>query len=180
MIIRSRQDVRSQIIELKRLLVSAIADEQKLYQRYSDADGEANRWKKRAEIAVGKGADDLAMGALARANQYASRAAEFERQYLEQKGYVERLKARLRALETGVGEPTSIVAGCSKRAEIALEALERMERREERAREQRAMFAAIAELERDELAEKLAALEQEDQLERQLIELKRRLGVLKG
>lgn len=179
MINRSRQDIRSRIIELKRHLVAAMADEQKLYQRYSDADGEANRWRQRADLAVVKGADDLARGALARANHHAARAAQFERQYLEQKGYVERVKTRLRALETGVEEEPLAAVRLPDTAEIEM-ALARLERQEERAREQRAMIAARAELERDELAEKLAALEQEDRLERQLAELKRRLGKRQG
>ena len=91
MINRSRQDIRSRIIELKRHLVAAMADEQKLYQRYADAGSEADRWRQRAELAVDKGGR-LARGALARANHFAARAAQFEQQYLEQKGYVERMK----------------------------------------------------------------------------------------
>ncbi|MGI5836023.1 MAG: PspA/IM30 family protein [Chloroflexota bacterium] len=176
MINRSRQDIRSRIIELKRHLVAAMADEQKLYQRCTDAGSEASRWRQRAELAVDKGEDALARGALARANHFAARAAQFEQQYLEQKGYVERMKARLRALEAGVvvEEPVAVVQ-LPDVSELEKNA-ERLEQMEERAREQRAMLAAWAELERDELSEKLAALEREDQLERQLAELKQRLG----
>ncbi len=175
MIDRGRQEIRSRTLELRRHLVTAMADEQRLYQRYSEASRESARWRQRAELAVSKGMDDLARGALARSNEHAARAAEFERQYLEQKGYVERMKARLRELEAGRGlAPTPAVAPPDV---VELERnLARLERQAERAREQRALLAAWAELERDELAEKLAALEREDQLERQLAELKQRLG----
>lgn len=175
MINRSHQDIRSQIVELKRHLIAAMADEQKLYQRHSDANSEAARWRERAELAVGKGMNDLARSALARASEWAARAADFERQYLEQKGYVEQMKARLRALETGVLERPPTTASPPDTLELE-RTLARLERQEERTREERARLAAWAELERDELAEKLAALEREDQLERQLAELKQRLG----
>lgn len=175
MINRSRRDIRSQIVELKRHLVAAMADEQKLYQRYADAGSEANRWRQRAELAVGRGVDDLARGALARANQFDANAAQFEQQYLEQKRYVERMKARLRALESGVMEEPLEAVRLPDVAELERN-LAHLEQQEERAREQRARFAAWAELERDELSEKLAALEREDQLERQLSELKSKMG----
>lgn len=168
-------EIRSQLTELKRLLVAAMADEQRLYQRHSEANREAERWRQRAELAVGRGSDDLARAALARSNGFRDRAAEFHRQYLEQKGYVERMKVRLLELEArGLERPVPLLR--APQVERLERSLAQLERWEGRAREERAMLAAWAELERDELAEKLAALEQETQLEQQLAELKRKLG----
>src|SRR5665811_274996 len=99
--IHSGYETRSQLPELKRHLAAAVADEQRLYQRYFEADREAGRWRRRAELAVSRRDDDLARGALGRANRYAAHAEEHHRQYLEQKGYIESMKVRLRDLEVG-------------------------------------------------------------------------------
>jgi phage shock protein A len=175
MIDRSQQDVRSRLTDLKRRLVAAVADEQRLYQRHSEANREADRWRQRAELAAGRGADDLARAALERARRHASVSLQFHEQYLEQKGYVERLKGRLLETERRIRERPATVT-----RPIDTEKLERslahLERWEERLREERARLAAMAELERDEVEEKLAALEREAQLEQQLAELKRKLG----
>lgn len=168
-------ETRSQLTELKRHLSAAVADEQRLYQRYSEANREASRWRQRAELAVSKGDDGLARGALERANRYAAHAEEYRRQYLEQKGYTERMKGRLRDLEAGA-RPRPVVLPLPPVPLETERSLRRLEQLEERARDERARLAAWLELERDDLAERLAALEREDQLERQLEELKQRQG----
>lgn len=169
------QDVRSQLIELRGFLARAITDEQKLYQRYSESLREADRWRRRSELAVGKGANDLARNALERMDRYSARAAEHYEQYLEQKGYVERMKQRLRALEIQAqsGSPVAPRGADMWRIEGGLA---RLAEQGERASDERRRLAAWAEMERDELAEKLAKLERETQLEQQLDELKRKLG----
>jgi phage shock protein A len=168
-------ETRSQLTELKRHLATAVADEQRLYQRYFEADQEAGRWRRRAEFAVSRGEDGLARGALERANRHAANAEEHRRGYLEQKQYVESMKGRLRDLEIGV-PPRRVVLLPPPSPLEAERSLRRLEQLEERAWEERARLAAWLELERDELAERIAALEREDQLERQLAELKRKLG----
>ncbi len=175
-------EIRSQLTEVRRLLVAAMVDEQRLYQHQVEAGREADRWKRRAELALGRGDEDLARAALARSIDHDARASQFQQQYLEQKSYVEGMKTRLRAMESGEAmRPSPAAAGPSAAAARAGAAeLERniaqLERWEDRAMEERARLAAWAEMERDELAEKLEALEREEQLARQLAELKQRLG----
>ncbi len=173
------QDVRSRLVELRRLLAASMTDEQRLYQRQVEEDREADRWRRRAELAAGKGEDDLSRGALERAGRHAARAAELRIQYLRQKEYVEGMKARLMDLETRARALPSVVSPPADTFRLE-RTLTRLQRQEERAQEQRARLAAYAELERDEVAEKLAALEREAQLERQLVELKTRLGIGDG
>lgn len=169
------QDARSQLQEFKRQMVAQMGAEQRIYQRYMEADREADRWRHRAELAVGRGDGDLARAALARSARHEADAAEFRRQYLEQKGYVEQMKSQLLSLES---RPAGVPARATRPLDLAR--LERnlleLERQQERAAEQRARAAAWAELERDELSEKLDALERTDRLERQLAEMKERLG----
>lgn len=171
----SNLEVRSQLMELKRLLVASMGDEQRLYQRSAGADREADRWRKRAELALARGSEELARAALARSNEESAKAEGYRRQYLEQKEYIQGMKRRLVEVESRARQqpvPSLRPAGITE-----LEgSLAQLERHEERAREWRATLAAYAELERDELSEKLAAMEQEDQLERQLAEMKAQLG----
>lgn len=169
-------DVRSRLVELRRLLAASIADEQRLYQRQIEEDRDADRWMRRAEMAASKGEGDLSRGALERADRHAARAAELRIQYLQQKEYVEGMKARLMALEMRVRALPSAVSLPVDTTRLE-RTLSRLQRQEERAREERARLAAFAELERDEVAEKLATMEREVQLERQLAELKSKLGV---
>lgn len=170
------REVRSRLVELKQLLGASIADEQRLYQQQVEEDREADRWRQRAELAARKGEDDLSRGALERAGRHAAKAADLRVQYLQQKEFVEGMKARLMSLEARARALPSAVS-----PPVDTTRLERttghLQRQEERAQEERARLAAYAELERDEVAEKLAAMEREAQLERQLAELKQRLGV---
>src|SRR6185312_16998306 len=59
-------DMHNQLIQVKTQVAAAMADEQKLYQRYTDAQNQANDWQHKAELAVQKGDDDLAKQALQR------------------------------------------------------------------------------------------------------------------
>lgn len=171
---RNGEGVRSQLIELRRLLSGAMADEQRLYQRHLDSTREAERWRSRAGLAAERGEDELAKGALARASRADSRAAQYQGHYLEQKEYVERMKRRLLELESG-GYPVRAGGRAPDAAEVE-KSLLWLRAETERLRDERARLAAWAELERDELAEKLSALEREDQVERQLAELKAKLA----
>ncbi len=168
------QDARSQGADLKRRLVAAIADEQRLYHRYNEATREAARWAARADLAHAHGSEELSRAALGRSRRHESEAVRYHQEYLEQKAHVERMKTRLMELESGI-----VGGGRLGVQAVGFPGLEpnlsRTRRFEERAREERARLAAQAELERDELAEKLTALEREDRLERELAELKRKL-----
>ncbi len=167
-------DIRSQLVDLKRHLVAVMADEQRLYQRHVEATREAERWRRRAELAVYRGIDDLSRAALERSQKHSAEASRYYQEYLEQKEYVERMKARLLDLEIRAREGPTF----SRPVDISPveRSLAHLDRWEDRAREARARLAARAELERDEVAEKLAALERESQLEQQLADLKRKLG----
>lgn len=173
---REIEDVRYSLPELRRMLAASMADEQRLYQRHTEEQHEAERWRVRAELAVARGADDLARGALERAGHHAARSVEHHSYYLDQKAYVEDMKTRLLGLEIRARSRPSSLQGTVDFGKVE-RTLARLHQQEERAAEERSRLVALAELERDEVAEELAALEREDRLERQLAELKQRLGV---
>src|SRR5690242_14929663 len=82
-------DMHNQLIQVKTQVAAAMADEQKLYQRYQDAQNQSNEWQHKAELAVSKGEDDLAKEALSRRNSFQETADGFKAQYDEQKKEVE-------------------------------------------------------------------------------------------
>ncbi len=142
-------DMQNQLIQVKTQVAAAIADEQKLYQRYLQNQDLADEWQKKAELAVTKGEDELAKQALQRRNSYQSTADGFKAQYEEQKQQVEILKSALEKLEAKIDEAErkkDLLIARSRRAEAeqkihetmagigkagALEGFERMEEKVE-------------------------------------------------
>ena len=183
-------DMQNQLIQVKTQVAAAIADEQKLYQRYLQNQEEADNWQKKAELAVSKGQDDLAKQALQRRNSFQSVADGFKAQYEEQKQQVEVLKSALEKLELKLEEAErkkDLLIARSRRADAERQihdtlagigqggALEGFERMEEKVQEKEARARAAAELDTDTLEDKFAALEKEGDVDKQLEELKAKL-----
>ncbi|MGE5620491.1 MAG: PspA/IM30 family protein [Sphingomonadaceae bacterium] len=183
-------DMQNQLIQVKTQVAAAIADEQKLYQRYLQNQEQAEEWQKKAELAVSKGEDELAKQALQRRNSYQSTADGFKVQYEDQKQQVEVLKNALQKLEAKLDEAErkkDLLIARSRRAEAERKihetiagigeagAMEGFERMEEKVLEKEARAKAAVELGTDSLEEKFAALEKEADLDSQLAELKAKL-----
>ncbi len=183
-------DMHNQLIQVKTQVAAAMADQQKLYQRYMDAQNQANDWQHKAELAVQKNEDELAKQALQRRNSFQETADGFKAQYEEQKKEVDILKDSLSKLEAKIQEAETKKDLLIARAHVAdtqtmvhatadrlhdASAFEGFERMEDKVREKEAMAAASAELERDPLEDKFAALENTDDLDRQLAELKEKV-----
>src|SRR5437899_1389725 len=180
-------DMHNQLIQVKTQVAAAMADQQKLYQRYMDAQNQATDWQHKAELAVQKSEDDLAKQALQRRNSFQETADGFKAQYDEQKKEVDILKDSLSKLEAKIQEAETKKDLLIARAHVAdtqqmvhdttdrlhdASAFEGFERMEDKVRQKEAMAAASAELERDPLEDKFAELEKTDDLDRQLAELK--------
>jgi phage shock protein A len=185
------QDMENQLISVRTQVAAAIADEQRLKERWQEAERNAAEWQRKAELAVQKGDDDLAREALARRNTYAQTAAGFREQYEEQARQVEQLKDALEKLESKLNEARTkrdLLIARSRRAKAERQISETMarvdtsgvtgafERIEEKVRAEEARAKALSSLDRDTLDERFAQLEQESELDRQLAELKRQLG----
>lgn len=180
-------DMHNQLIQVKTQVAAAMADEQKLYQRYMDAQNQANDWQHKAELAVQKNDDELAKQALQRRNSFQETADGFKAQYDEQKKEVDVLKGSLTQLEGKIQEAETKKDLLIARAHVADtqnmvhattdrlndgSAFDGFERMEDKVRQKEAMASASAELEKDPLEDKFAALEKNDDLDRQLAELK--------
>src|SRR5919206_382370 len=64
-------DMSGQVVDVKRQVATAIAEEKRTRTRYERAQREVDEWQRRAELAIDKGDDALAREALARRNSQA-------------------------------------------------------------------------------------------------------------
>lgn len=113
-------DMNEQLIENKKAVASAIADEKRLERQYNDNLAQAQDWEKKAMLAVKSDRDDLAREALLRQKEYADYAAQFKQQFEAQHSAVEKLKDALRQLQSKIeeaGRKKNILIARAKRAE---------------------------------------------------------------
>jgi phage shock protein A len=92
-------DMNEQLIESKKAVAMAIADERKLSRELENQAAQAQDWEKKAMLAVSAGKDDLAKEALLRKQEYDNAALEYRKQWEAQKASVEKLKGSLRELQ---------------------------------------------------------------------------------
>ncbi len=92
-------EMRLQLVEAKKQVCVAIADERTLRRHADRYVTEAAHWERRAMTAVRAGADDLARAALVRKGEQEELAAGYEAQWQEQKRAVDTLRTALRALD---------------------------------------------------------------------------------
>jgi phage shock protein A len=76
------QEMEEALVEVRSTSARAIADKKEVVRRQGWLAGEAGEWERKAEIAIGKGRDDLARGALLERNK-AQEAVELLNRDLE-------------------------------------------------------------------------------------------------
>jgi len=113
-------DMNEQLLENKKAVASAIADEKRLERQYNDNLALAQDWEGKAVLAVKSNRDDLAKEALLRQKEYADYAVQFKQQFDAQHAAVEKLKDALRQLQSRIeeaGRKKNILIARAKRAE---------------------------------------------------------------
>ncbi|GHV75321.1 membrane protein [Spirochaetia bacterium] len=113
-------DMNSQLIESKKAVAMAIADEKKLERETANQEAQAQEWEKKAMLAVRAGKDDLAREALLRKQEYENAAAEYRKQWEAQRAAVDKLKTSLRELQNKIDEAQrkkNLLIARAKRAE---------------------------------------------------------------
>jgi phage shock protein A len=113
-------DMNEQLIESKKAVALAIADEKKLERELQNQESQAQEWERKAMLAVQAGQDDLAKEALLRRQEYSNNAAEYRKQWEAQKASVEKLKEALRELQNKIEEAQrkkNLLIARAKRAE---------------------------------------------------------------
>jgi phage shock protein A len=113
-------EMQQQLVEAKKAVAIAIADEKKLQKQYTSETDKAKEWERKAMVAVRAGDDNLARQALARKQEHETIAAQFQQQWIQQKQAVEKLKDALRLLNNKIEEAKrkkNILIARKKRAE---------------------------------------------------------------
>ena len=113
-------EMNDQLIESKKSVAMAIADEKKLEREKDNQFAQAKEWERKAMLAVTNGKDDLAKEALVRKQEYDNAALEYQKQWESQRNSVDHLKESLRELQSKIEEAKrkkNLLIARAKRAE---------------------------------------------------------------
>lgn len=97
-------DMNTQLVEAKKQVAVAIADEKRLQKQLNSETSVAEEWEKKAMMAIRAGDDVLAKEALMRKKEHDSLAAQYKEQWEKQKQATDQLKTALRALNNKIEE----------------------------------------------------------------------------
>lgn len=190
-------DMNQQLLEAKKQVAVSIADEKRLRAQSDQQKALVGEWEKKAMLAVRAGNDELAREALARKKEHTALAEQYEQQWAKQKQAVDQLKLALRALNSKIEEAKrkkGLLIARKKRAEAqrsiqetmsglrstsAFDAFDRMSSKIEQMEAEAEAGAELAEqYSGDVLAQKFQQLEATAGADEDLLELKRKMGVL--
>ena len=113
-------EMQQQLVDAKKAVAVAIADEKKLQKQYTAELDKAKEWERKAMVAVRAGDDALARQALVRKQEHENISTQFQQQWIAQKQAVEKLKDALRLLNNKIEEAKrkkNILIARKKRAE---------------------------------------------------------------
>lgn len=97
-------DMNQQLIEAKKQVAVAIADEKRLHKQFGNEAKKSQEWENKAMLAVRSGDDELAKEALLRKKEHDAIAAQYQEQWARQKAFTDQLKTALKALNAKIGE----------------------------------------------------------------------------
>src|SRR5215207_10024486 len=113
-------EMQTQLVEAKKAVAVAIADEKKLHKQYNAELDKSKEWERKAMVAVRAGDDNLARQALVRKQEHENISGQFQTQWVQQKQAVDKLKDALRLLNNKIEEAKrkkNILVARKKRAE---------------------------------------------------------------
>jgi len=185
-------DMRNQLVQVKTQVATAIAEERKLEKRSKELLAEAALWLKKAEQAIQQNNENTARDFLARYNDLTRQAQRYAQQQKEQGQLVSTMRGILRQLEAKISEVDTTIELLVTRKRSALlqqrvyDTLSKSGSPKERGRANRAQdnvlevearARALADLQQHDLDTQLAQLSQEQLIEQQLRQLKRKKGL---
>ena len=182
-------DMQNQLMQVKTQVAITIADQHVLEKKQRENTDKETEWMRKAELAVDKKQDDLARAALERSMSYKQMAGNFDAQVADQKTEVENLNAALHKLESKLAEAESkseMLIAQHRRSRARTKASDAQmaigdtskvaafDRMKNKVRHAEAVSQAKASMVSDNLEDKFAALEKEDEIEKLLNEIKSR------
>jgi len=190
-------DMSNQLAEATKSVAVAIADEKRLAKQMEQEAANAAEWRRRAEMAIRAGNDELAREALARRKEHDQLREGFEAQWSKQKASVDQLKKALRLLNAKIEEAKrkkNLLIAQKQRAEAQqaihkamggvrdASAFETFDRMAEKIGRMEAEAEASAELAEeysgDVLKSKFAELEMTAGADMELLAMKREMGLI--
>jgi phage shock protein A len=184
-------DMENQLMQVKTQVAVAIADQHLLEKKKAEHEQQAAEWRRKAELAVQKGHDDLARGALERALSHDQLAAGFTTEAEDQKHEADNLRQALHKLGQKLDETRGrceMLMAEHRRAKVVGRATQArqaigngqehaMGRMKNRVHQTAAQNAAVSEvLVPESLEDRFQTLESEDKIEQLLGEIKSRQG----
>ena len=184
------QEMEEALVEVRSTSARAIADRKELLRRQQWLSAEAEEWERKAEVAVGKGRDDLAKGALGERNKARETVAALTRELEIVAQTLDKLNVDVSALQAKIKDAktrqnTIVLRGKAARSRLGVrrqlndhnvdEAIQRFELYERKMDDVEGQVEAY-DMGKKTLADEIDELEQGDTIEDELLELKARIG----
>lgn len=186
------RQLTNELYEVRTNVAAAMADETRLEQRRIASTAEVTQWQTKAEAALRAGDEELAKAALARKVQAQKLAEQYQSQESSQEEQVNAMQEALVQLETRIAEVKAkkeLIIAKKNRAQTQealqrtaqrmgqITAIDKLDQLEERVDDQLARAEAMAQLEQGSLEARFQNLEKEAEVDSELAELKRKLGM---
>jgi len=191
-------DMNTQLVEAKKQVAVAIADEKRLKKQLDNEKSVAEEWEKKAMMAIRAGDEALAKEALLRKKEHDNLAEQYADQWEKQKTATDQLKMALRALNHKIEEAKrkkNVLIARQRRAQAMksiqetmsglsdTSAFETFDRMSQKIDQMEAEAEAAGELQEeysgDVLKHKFAQLEATSGADADLLELKKKMGLVK-
>lgn len=186
------RQLTNEVYEARTSVAAAMADETKLEQRRISYQAEADQWQAKAEAALRAGDEELTKAALSRKVQAQKLADQYRQQETAQEEQVNALQDALVSLETRIAEVKAkkelIIAKKNRAATQEalqrtasslgkLSAIDKLDQLEEKVDDRLARADAMAKLEQGSLEARFKDLEKDQEVDAELAELKRKMGL---
>ena len=186
------RQLTNELYEVRTGVAAAMADETKLEQRRIAAVGEVTQWQFKAEAALRAGDEALAKAALARKVQAQKLAEQYQQQEQAQEEQVNAMQDALVQLETRIAEVKAkkeLIIAKKNRAQTQealqrtaqrmgqISSLDKLEQLEERVDDRLNQAEAMARLQQGSLEARFSDLEKQTEVDAEMAELKRKLGM---
>ncbi|GAB2287139.1 Membrane-associated protein vipp1, chloroplastic [Dionaea muscipula] len=167
-------EMNDDLTKMRQATAQVLASQRQLENKYKAAQQASEDWYRRAQLALGKGDEDLAREALKRRKSYADNANALKAQLDQQKSVVDNLVSNTRLLESKIQEARSKKDTLKARAQSAKtatkvtemlgnvntsSALAAFEKMEEKVLAMESQAEALSQLATDDLEGKFALLE---------------------
>jgi phage shock protein A len=186
------RQLTNELYEVRTGVAAAMADETKLEQRRIASQAEVTQWESKAEVALRAGDEELAKAALARKVQAQKLAEQYLAQERAQEEQVNAMQEALVQLETRIAEVRAkkeLIIAKKNRAQTQealqrtaqsigrISSIDKLEQLEEKVDDRLARAEAMAKLEQGSLEARFQNLQEQTEVDSELAELKRKLGM---